>query len=414
MSRPKYSTNFLKYLIVATGLLIALTCSASALDVVNDLDGVLVVVNNGRPVPAYDGVVTADQLSSADSLAVSTIDFYVPFEAPSNTVVVRLSLLCSTANLNLSGDVQAGAFSGGTFYPHYTLSSSQWDYGYSLVDGAALTNTGYSVDTSPVPASDFAWFVHFRLSGDATLLLRSAVSSTGSVSLKESLVTMPRYTFQFGAKGSVDIPAMNFKSSNYIRSYYDSSHYVDVALSGILWRTDSHIALFNLSSTSGYGTPDIYAKEPVRSGSINLDNNPAVLSPIRLTATRTDDDAEAVAELQKVNATLDGMATNLQTITDDFTAREDVGTDISGTTTDDQIANGNAGMSTGSGSISSAIGSLPSFSSIIAPTSSFISFLTVPISQIFEFGGGYLLYIATVMVLCSVIFWVIKRMGGDS
>lgn len=325
--------------------------SASALDVVDNLDGVLVVVNDGRPVPAYDGVVTADQLSSADSLAVSTIDFYVPFEAPSNTVVVRLSLLCSTANLNLSGDVQAGAFSGGTFYPHYTLSSSQWDYGYSLVDGVALTNTGYSVDTSPVPASDFAWFVHFRLSGDATLLLRSAVSSTGSVSLKESLVTMPRYTFQFGAKGSVDIPAMNFKSSNYIRSYYDSSHYVDVALSGILWRTDSHIAPFDFSSTYGFGTPDIYAKEPVRSGSINLDNNPSVLSPIRLTATRTDDDAEAVAELQKANATLTKISGDMDKFVSHQQEVDDTANNIGGTISEGTISNTSTDFNSGSGTL---------------------------------------------------------------
>lgn len=153
--------------------------SASALDVVDNLDGVLVVVNDGRPVPAYDGIVSADQLSSANSLAISTIDFYVPFEAPSNTVVVRLSLLCASANLNVTGDVQAGAYSGGVFYPHYNLPYSQWDYGYSAVDGVALTNTGYSVDTSSVPAADFAWFVHFRLSGDAVLNL-SQGSITGS------------------------------------------------------------------------------------------------------------------------------------------------------------------------------------------------------------------------------------------
>lgn len=34
--------------------------------------------------------------------------------------------------------------------------------------------------------------------------------------------------------------------------------------------------------------------------------------------------------------------------------------------------------------------------------------------DIFGFANGYLLYIATAIVLLSVIFWVIKRMGGDS
>jgi hypothetical protein len=407
MSRSKYSTNLLKYFIVTTGLLIALTCSASALDVVNELDGVLVVVNDGLPVPAHDGIVSADQLSSADSLVVSTIDFYVPFEAPSNTVVVRLSLLCSTANLNLSGDVQAGAFSGGTFYPHYTLSSSQWDYGYSSVDGVALTNTGYSVDTSTVPNSDFAWFVHFRLSGDAVLNLSQGSitgSTTGSI---EGALRNGRGTFS-STEGSFGADLFATDISTPLWQYYDSYH-------TIYWKSaGARFAYLKSNSLSVSGDLTLAGG---LNGVIRTSFERTSLAdypPIRLTATRTDDDAEAVAELQKVNATLDGMATNLQTITDDFTARENVGTDISGTTTEDQIANGNSGMSTGSGSISSAISSLPSFSSIIAPTSSFISFLTVPISQIFEFGGGYLLYIATVMVICCVIFWVIKRMGGDS
>ena len=333
------------------GLLVCCCVSASALDVVDGLDGVLVVVNDGRPVPAYDGVVSADQLSSADSLSVSSIDFYVPFEAPSNTVVVRLSLLCSSSNLSVSGDVQAGAYSGGVFYPHYTLSYSQWDYGYSTVDNVALTNTGYSVDTSSVPGADFAWFVHFRLSGDATLLLRSAVSSTGSLSLDSSLVTMPNYSFMFGGKGSVDIPKMNITSSNYIRSYYDASHYVNVALSGILWSIDSHTALTSFSSTYGIAKPDIYAKEPVRSGSINLSNNPSVLAPIRLAATRTDDDAEAVAELQKANATLTNISGNMQKIVDHMNETNDAADNIGGTTSEGTISNTSTDFNSGSGTL---------------------------------------------------------------
>lgn len=407
MTRTKYSTKFLKYIFVATVLFASFTCSASALDVVDGLDGVLVVVNGGRPVPAYDGVVTADQLSSADTLAVSTIDFYVPFEAPSNTVVVRLSLLCASANLNVTGDVQAGAYSGGVFYPHYNLIYSQWDYGYSTVDSVALTNTGYSVDTSSVPASDFAWFVHFRLSGDAILNLSQGSltgSTTGSI---EGTLRNGRGSFS-STSGSFGADLFATDTSTPLWQYYDSYH-------TIYWKSaGARFAYLKSTSLSLAGDLSIAAG---LDGVIRTSFERTSLAdypPIRLAATRTDDDAEAVAELQKVNATLDGMATNLQTITDDFTAREDVGTDISGTTTDDQIANGNSGMSTGSSSISSAIGSLPSFSSIIAPTSGFISFLTVPISQIFEFGGGYLLYIATVMVICSVIFWVIKRMGGDS
>ena len=51
---------------------------------------------------------------------------------------------------------------------------------------------------------------------------------------------------------------------------------------------------------------------------------------------------------------------------------------------------------------------------VVAPATGFISFLTSPVQDVFGFANGYLLYIATAIVLLSVIFWVIKRLGGDS
>lgn len=167
-----------------------------------------------------------------------------------------------------------------------------------------------------------------------------------------------------------------------------------------------------ISQTKGYiGTQSFSAsKVKVKSSGRSYRS---FISALSFSGTRSSDDREAVEQLKQVNTTLDGMAANLQTITDDFKAREDVGNDISGVTTDDQIANGNAGLSTGSSSISQAISGLPSFSSVVAPATGFISFLTSPVQDIFGFANGYLLYIATVIVLLSVIFWVIKRMGGD-
>lgn len=419
MFRIKYNTNLLKYIFVATILLAALTCSASALDVVDDLSGMLVTVNDGRPLPVTNGVVVGSQIGIPATLDISSIDLYIPFVAPSDNIIARLSLLCSTADLHVSGSVQAGAFGSGIFYPHYDLSCTEWDYGYSTVESTALTNTGYQVDTSPVPAADFAWYVHIRLAGSATLVLYSLNDSylVGSQGGKNVVVSNDDSSVSLTQRnGSFTLHDFSiYSSSGLYKSYYEAGKYVQVALSGLVFKASAGqtVTLSNGDISGTVKNKNSHFTTP----SETITSHGAVkyaADTIRLSASRNDDDAEAVAELQKMNATLDGMATNLQTITDDFTAREDVGTDISGTTTDDQIANGNAGMATGSGSLSSAIGSLPSFSSIIAPTSSFISFLTVPISQIFEFGGGYLLYIATVMVLCSVLFWVIKKMGGDS
>ena len=168
-----------------------------------------------------------------------------------------------------------------------------------------------------------------------------------------------------------------------------------------------------ISQTNGYISTQSFSASKVKVKSSGRAYR-SFISALSFSGTRSSDDREAVEQLKQVNTTLDGMAANLQTITDDFKAREDVGNDISGVTTDDQIANGNAGLTTGSSSISQAISGLPSFSSVVAPATGFISFLTSPVQDIFGFANGYLLYIATAIVLLSVIFWVIKRMGGDS
>ena len=168
-----------------------------------------------------------------------------------------------------------------------------------------------------------------------------------------------------------------------------------------------------ISQTKGYISTQSFSASKVKVKSSGRGYR-SFISALSFSGTRSSDDREAVEQLKQVNTTLDGMAANLQTITDDFKAREDVGNDISGVTTDDQIANGNAGLTTGSSSISQAISGLPSFSSVVAPATGFISFLTSPVQDIFGFANGYLLYIATAIVLLSVIFWVIKRMGGDS
>lgn len=183
----------------------------------------------------------------------------------------------------------------------------------------------------------------------------------------------------------------------------------------IYWGSTLGFVISNNGSNakgSGYISSQPISTSPVRLW-YREKNNKSFLSAMSFSATRSSDDREAVEQLKQVNTTLDGMAANLQTITDDFKAREDVGNDISGVTTDDQIANGNTGLTTGSGSISQGISDLPSFSSVVAPATGFISFLTSPVQDIFGFANGYLLYIATAIVLLSVIFWVIKRMGGD-
>lgn len=229
------------------------------------------------------------------------------------------------------------------------------------------------------------------------------------------------YTFDL-SNVSADGGANCFVRLNYTGTDFDL-HAQLKSLDGLIYHSTatfkSNVGQLPTYSSSTSGNSFVAKATSALSGTISLPNLNSYsetedLFPVSLFAMRNSDDREAVAELQKINGTLDGMAANLQTITDDFKAREDIGNNISGVTTDDQIANGNSGLITGSSSISQAISGLPSFSSVVAPASGFISFLTSPVQDIFGFANGYLLYIATAIVVLSVIFWVIKRMGGDS
>lgn len=261
--------------------------------------------------------------------------------------------------------------------------------------------------------------------GSVPVTFSSGTQETFKCGLNSSLGTSYRvnryYTFDLSgvsaAGGANCFVRLNFTGVDF------DLHAQLTSLDGLIYHGTatfkSSTAQLPTYSSSTSGNTFIAKATSALSGTISLPNlnfysETEDLFPVALSAMRNSDDRKAVAELQKINGTLDGMAANLQTITDDFKAREDVGNDISGVTTDDQIANGNTGLSTGSGSISQGISDLPSFSSVVAPATGFISFLTSPVQDIFSFANGYLLYIATAIVLLSVIFWVIKRMGGDN
>lgn len=392
-------------MIVAAVLFCVCSCPVHALDVVDSLDGVLVVVNNGRPVPAYDGVVSADQLSSANSLTVSSIDFYVPFEAPSNTVVVRLSLLCASSNLSVTGDVQAGAYSGGVFYPHYTLPYSQWDYGYSAVDGVALTNTGYSVDTSSVPASDFAWFVHFRLSGDAILNLSQGSisgSTTGSI---EGALGNGRGTFS-STSGSFGADLFATDNSTPLWQYYDSYH-------TIYWKSaGARFAYLKSTSLSLAGdlsiSAGLYGVIRTTFERTSLADYP----PIRLTATRTDDDAEAVSELQKANTTLTKISADMDKLVNHQQEVDDTADNIGGTTSDGTISNTSTDFNSGTGTVDDFSTEATSHSqSLLHLTSGFSDLMTMATPVLLNFGpsGGIgPLHIALLIVIAvfGVTFFI--------
>lgn len=363
-------------------LTFVLTAPGFALDVSTEITHFYFSLNGAPTISAGNhipGSLLAGKSATDPKIHVNSYAVFVPFTAPCESLTLSIGMW--TGPITSAGSYAAdwGIITGGKYYkkgsvPVTFSSGTQETFKYGLdssLGNSYRVNRYYTFDLSGVAADGGAnCFVRINFTGTNFDLHAQLKSLDGLIyhstaSFNSTVGQLP--TYQSSTSGNSFVA----KATS--------------ALSGT-------ISLPNLNSYSE--TEDLF--------------------PVSLSAMRNSDDRKAVAELQKINGTLDGMAANLQTITDDFKAREDIGNDISGVTTEDQIANGNAGLTTGSSSISQGISGLPSFSSVVAPATGFISFLTSPVQDIFSFANGYLLYIATAIVLLSVIFWVIKRMGGDS
>lgn len=378
MFRPK---KILFSACVTLLLTFVLAVPSFALDVSTEINHFYFSLNGASPLNVGNhipGSLLAGKSATDPTIHVSSYAVFVPFTAPCESLTLGVGMW--TGPITSAGTYVAdwGVIAGGKYYkngsvPVTFFSGVQETFKYGLDSSLGTSyrvNRYYTFDLSGVTAA-----------GGANCFVRLNFTGT-DFDLHAQLKSLDGLIYHSSA---------TFKSTTAQLPTYSSSTSGNTFIAKATSALSGTISLPNLNSYSE--TEDLF--------------------PVALSAMRNSDDRKAVAELQKINGTLDGMAANLQTITDDFKAREDVGNDISGVTTDDQIANGNTGLTTGSGSISQGISDLPSFSSVVAPATGFISFLTSPVQEIFSFGNGYLLYIATVIVLLSVIFWVIKRMGGD-
>lgn len=353
-----------------------------ALVSVDDVPYGYVQLNSGSPIYCAGSLPL---WMSDSSIALTSYALYVPFTDVGDDFDINLNIVSGPVSNYGTFSASYGTLQGTKYTQVGTLPSPVRKAApqSTIESGKYKIGSFLSVDCSSVSSVPDNCFIKVLCSGCSFTFYPSVSGKTGYTSV-----------------GNVywDTALGFYITANAMTSFSSTG---TTSGSGLVKAT---------KQTNGYISAQTSTSTKMHLSSLSLSGE--VASGITFAVSRSSDDSEAVAQLVKINGTLDGMADNLQTITDDFTAREDVGNDISGVTTDDQIASGNSGMSTGSSSISSAIDSLPSFSSVIAPSVGFISFLTSPVQQIFNFGNGYLLYIATVMVLLSVIFWIIKKMGG--
>lgn len=398
-----FKTKNLLFAVLFTLLLTSgLAVSASALDVSTEISHFYFSVNDSTFKSCgntISGSMISGNPTDTGNTTVTSYSILVPFTAPCESLTLTVGmwtgLIDSVGSYTTDwGIMKGGKFSSSGSVPVSYFSGSQETYSYSLDSSSANSyriNRYYTFDLSGVDATGGAnYFVRLSYTG-TNFPLRTHLKALngliyhGTATFKSTTAQLPQYT------SSTSGNAFVAKATS--------------ALSGT-------IALPNLHTWQ--------------------ENDD--LAPITLSAMRNSDDAEAVAELIKANesltninsgvssiksnvskirGTLTTMSDNLQTITDDFKAREDAGNEIGGTATDKDISSGTSGLSSGSASISSGISGLPSFASIMQPAAGYISFLTAPVQMIFNFGNGYLLYIATAMVILSVIFFVIRRMGGS-
>lgn len=328
-----------------------------------------------------------------DTVKLSSYTIYLPFDEVAEKFSTSLSFLSRAVSSYGTYSCSYGTLRGANFTKVGDLPSPSlsWAPQTELVyQGTKYYNIGrfVDIDTSSVKSIPRNCFVRIQVDGCDFSIYSNIPVQVGSIGAATDTVYWDTpLGFYITAGGMTSFSSTGTSGgSNLVKPISQTNGYI---------------------STQSSTASKVKVKSSVRASN-------SFVSALSFSGTRSSDDREAVEQLKQVNTTLDGMAANLQTITDDFKAREDVGNDISGVTTDDQIANGNAGLTTGSSSISQAISGLPSFSSVVAPATGFISFLTSPVQDIFSFANGYLLYIATAVVLLSVIFWVIKRMGGDS
>ena len=359
-----------------------------ALVSVDDVPYCYVQINSGAPIYCTGSLPL---WMSSDSVALTSYALYIPFTDVGDNFDINLNVVSGPVSNYGIFSASYGVLFGANYTQIGTLPSPVRSPApqSTIESGKYKIGSFLSVDCSGVSSVPDNCFIRVLCSGCSFTLFPSVSGSVGSLGSSYDTIYWSS--------------ALGFYINRAGMSSFSSTGSTGGA--GLVKPT---------GDTHGYISIQNETSSPVRLHSKSRVVNGEVASGFTFAVSRSSDDSEAVTQLKKINGTLDGMASNLQTITDDFKAREDVGNDISGVTSDDQISNGTSGMSTGSSSISSSISSLPSFSSVIAPASGYISFLTSPVQSIFDFGNGYLLYIATVMVLLSVIFWIIKRMGGDS
>lgn len=373
---------------VCVSLLLAFVLAAPgfALVSVDDVPYGYIQINSGSPIYCTGSLPL---WLSSDSVALTSYALYIPFTDVGDNFDINLNVVSGPVSNYGTFSASYGILSGTKYTQIATLPSPVRKPApqSTIESGKYKIGSFLSVDCSGVSSVPDNCFIKVLCSGCSFTLFPSVSGSVGSLgSSYDTIYWSTALGFYINQAGMTSFSSTGSTSG-----------------AGLIKPT---------GITKGYVNIQNETSSPVRLHSKSRTVNGEISSGFTFAVSRSSDDSEAVAQLQKINGTLDGMAANLQTITDDFKARENAGNEIGGTATDQDVSAGTSGLSNGNSSISSGIAGLPSFADVMLPAAGYISFLTAPVQLMFSFGNGYLLYIATVMVILSVIFFIIRRMGG--
>ena len=392
---------------------------------------------------AFDGLIYR-AVGSGDALNFNDKWLYFVFRTPPYTADLafdfQFDFPCTFDRaLIWSATLSSGVYTLQSSY--YEFAASEFGYSKDYSDTRVWVHadstefpsyTPYRVVALHTLTCDFDIYTNGRVSGlslrpasDTSAVSVSPRSADLSLSMPSSSISLNQSgsgRWKFGQASYGYAVSSGASASTYALFRYWDGGYVTLANLNRLDSAFSNTSISGIKMTGSFSASTLKASLPGYTGSsANSDYSGsghfAGSNNVLLAASLNynyHNDGGIVDNVAHMTDTLDGMAANLQTITDDFTARENVGADIGGTTSQDQISSGAAGVDSGGSALSSGITGLPSFSDVMAPAVGYIGFLTVPIQQIFSFGNGYLLYIATAMVILSVIFFIICKMGGGS
>ena len=347
-----------------------------ALVSVDDVPYGYIQLNSGSPIYCTGSLPL---WMSSDSVALTSYALYIPFTDVGDNFDINLNIVSGPVSNYGTFTASYGTLQGTKYTqigvlpsparkaaPQSTIESGKYKIGSFL-----------SVNCSSVSSVPDNCFIKVLCSGCSFTLYPSVSGSVGSLATSVDTIYWDNVLGFYINKAGMTSFSSNGSTTG----------------SGLVKPT---------GNTNGYISIQKETSSPVRLHSKARTLNGEVASGITFAVSRSSDDSEAVAQLVKINGTLDGIADNMQTIVDDMQAKKNAGEDIGGTTSTETISGTQETLSSGTQSFDTftdtATGQLDS---ITSGASGYASLMTMAVPVILNFGPSSIgpLHIALLVIV---------------